>query len=83
MTHCANQRRRARWRITEQDKREASMNDVIGLAREQRVRERAYQLWEEAGKPEGEEFDHWSRATEAIAVEPSSANPLQADQPNR
>jgi hypothetical protein len=45
------------------------MNDVIGLAREQRVRERAYQLWEEAGKPEGEELDHWSRATEAVAVE--------------
>ena len=30
------------------------MNDVISLAREQRVRERAYQLWEEAGKPEGD-----------------------------
>jgi Protein of unknown function (DUF2934) len=45
------------------------MNDVIGLAREQRIRERAYQLWEEAGKPEGEGLDHWSRATEAIAVE--------------
>ena len=51
------------------------MNDVIGLAREQRVRERAYQLWEEAGKPEGEEFDHWSRATEAIAVEDIQREP--------
>jgi hypothetical protein len=45
------------------------MNDVVGLAREQRIRERAYQLWEEAGKPEGEGLGHWSRATEAIAVE--------------
>ena len=42
------------------------MNDVISLAREQLVRGSAYQLWEEAGKPEGEGLDHWSRATEAI-----------------
>ncbi|MGP6158761.1 MAG: DUF2934 domain-containing protein [Vulcanimicrobiaceae bacterium] len=28
----------------------------------QRVRERAYALWEVEGRPEGREFDHWSRA---------------------
>jgi hypothetical protein len=55
------------------------MNDVIGLAREQRVRERAYQLWEEAGKPEGEQLDHWSRATEAIAVEDAQCEPAAGE----
>lgn len=30
--------------------------------RSKRVRERAYRLWEEAGRPEGRALDHWLEA---------------------
>jgi hypothetical protein len=33
---------------------------------EQRIRERAYQLWIENGKPEGKENDHWEQARSEI-----------------
>ncbi len=29
---------------------------------EHRVRERAYEIWEEEGRPEGRAVDHWLRA---------------------
>ena len=31
------------------------------------IRERAYWLWEEEGRPEGRELDHWDRASREIA----------------
>jgi hypothetical protein len=31
------------------------------------IRERAYWLWEEEGRPEGRELDHWYRASREIA----------------
>ena len=34
--------------------------------REERVRRRAYQLWEEAGRPEGRSNEFWLRAEEEI-----------------
>jgi hypothetical protein len=34
---------------------------------EMQVRERAYALWEEEGRPHGREFDHWVRARSEIA----------------
>ena len=37
------------------------MND-----REQRIRERAHQIWEKEGQPEGRERDHWERAEREI-----------------
>jgi hypothetical protein len=33
---------------------------------EQKIRERAYQLWLDAGQPEGQEDAHWRRASEEI-----------------
>jgi hypothetical protein len=36
---------------------------------EQRVRQRAYQLWEQEGRPEGRENDHWDKASELVAIE--------------
>ncbi len=36
---------------------------------EERVRERAYRLWEEAGRPQGQAQDHWERARELVAIE--------------
>jgi Protein of unknown function (DUF2934) len=45
-------------------------------AREQRVRERAYQLWEADGKPHGRDVEYWQRARELIAMEDSAGSGL-------
>lgn len=37
--------------------------------REDRIRARAYQLWEEEGRPEGRAEQHWFTARESLAVE--------------
>jgi hypothetical protein len=36
---------------------------------ERNVRERAYQLWEEEGRPEGRHEDHWYRAEREMTPE--------------
>lgn len=43
-------------------------------AREHRVRERAYQLWEADGKPHGRDVEYWQRARELIAMEDSAGS---------
>ena len=45
-------------------------------AREHRVRERAYQLWEADGKPYGRDVEYWERARELIAMEDSADSGL-------
>ncbi len=35
---------------------------------EQRIRERAYFLWEQEGRPEGRDLDYWERARELQAM---------------
>jgi hypothetical protein len=42
-------------------------------SREQAVRERAYALWEQDGRPEGRSVAHWSQAEAEIAVEQALA----------
>lgn len=34
------------------------------MSDEQRIRERAYQIWEAKGRPEGQDDQHWSEARE-------------------
>ncbi len=34
--------------------------------REERIRHRAYRLWEQAGRPEGAAQDHWERAAQDL-----------------
>jgi len=34
--------------------------------REQAIRERAYAMWEEEGRPDGKDLDHWYRAEAEI-----------------
>jgi hypothetical protein len=41
------------------------MNDE----REERVRRRAYQLWEDDGAPEGKADEYWGRAEKQVAAE--------------
>lgn len=36
---------------------------------EQRIRERAYRLWEEGGRISGHDLEYWERARELIAIE--------------
>ena len=36
---------------------------------EARIRERAYQIWEREGRPEGRDFDHWTRAVAEVQAE--------------
>lgn len=41
--------------------------DAQGAAgREERIRSRAYQLWEEGGRPEGRALEHWERAAQDL-----------------
>jgi hypothetical protein len=40
--------------------------------REQRIRERAYHLWEADGRPHGREDEYWERAEELIGLEESA-----------
>jgi hypothetical protein len=42
-------------------------------AHEQRVRERAYLLWEAAGKPEGRDLEFWDGAQTELAEEDRAA----------
>jgi hypothetical protein len=53
---------------------------------EQRIRTRAYRIWEEEGRPEGRAEVHWDMARELVAVEDNfdedtlkPAPPLGAD----
>jgi hypothetical protein len=39
-----------------------SVNDVRPTQREVRIRERAYELWEQEGRPAGQQERHWYRA---------------------
>ena len=45
-------------------------------AREQRVRERAYHLWEADGKPHGRDTEYWERARELVGMEESAGSGL-------
>ncbi|MCT7374217.1 DUF2934 domain-containing protein [Chelativorans salis] len=37
--------------------------------REERIRRRAYELWEIEGRPEGQHHEHWERAAREIEAE--------------
>jgi Protein of unknown function (DUF2934) len=45
-----------------------------GYWHEHRVRERAYQLWEAAGRPDGRSDEFWQRAEAEIVVEDQEAS---------
>ncbi len=47
--------------------------------RQQRIRERAYHLWEADGRPHGRELEYWERARELVGME---AHPHFGDLPN-
>jgi Protein of unknown function (DUF2934) len=44
----------------------AAISSADPSAREQVIRERAYAIWEEEGRPRGRDLDHWLRAETEI-----------------
>src|SRR5258707_3766444 len=46
---------------------------AMGMSRQDRIRERAYQLWEQAGRPAGRDLEHWARAEAELRVAPPAA----------
>ena len=40
-------------------------------AREERIRERAYELWQADGGPHGNDLEYWERARELVGMEDS------------
>jgi Protein of unknown function (DUF2934) len=46
----------------------AAEYDELAAERERRIRRRAYEMWEEQGRPHGLQGDHW-RAAEAELAE--------------
>lgn len=49
--------------------------------REQRIRERAYRLWEEDGRPEGQADAYWQQAEQQVGAEASAAEPVRNPEP--
>lgn len=45
--------------------------------REQRIRERAYRMWLDEGRPEGRAADHWDKASELVAIEENYRDTLK------
>ena len=52
------------------------------LDREDRVRQRAHEIWEAEGRPEGRDQEHWERASREIASEASEISPGNAPSPD-
>jgi len=45
-----------------QDNFATTLDEMIGWWHQQRIRERAYEVWERAGRPEGKAVEHWLQA---------------------
>jgi Protein of unknown function (DUF2934) len=43
--------------------------ELVNGNRSERIRERAHQIWEREGRPEGRELEHWRQAEQEIADE--------------
>lgn len=44
------------------------MEHILG-PNDPRVRARAYEIWEQEGRPEGRHLDHWARAAQEVSAE--------------
>lgn len=52
--------------------------------RQERIRQRAHEIWEQAGRPEGAHQAHWDQATAEVdgaAAKPKKAAPKKAAKP--
>jgi hypothetical protein len=53
----------------------------MNTAIEDRIRKRAYELWEAEGRPEGREVDHWLQAAQEVSEEVSGETSAVARRP--
>src|SRR3954449_7047775 len=58
--------------MTTGDEWEMSLIDDV----EQRVKQRAYEIWQREGCPDGRDADHWALAKEEIAIEDNQSQAL-------
>lgn len=54
-------------------------NPSSGESRDQRIRERAYYLWEADGRPHGNEGEYWERAAALIRAEEEAGQSPEAE----
>jgi DUF2934 family protein len=47
---------------------------IMDEEREARIRQRAHEIWEREGRPEGAQEEHWRRACEEIDAEDQSTS---------
>lgn len=52
------------------------------MDRNERIRQRAHQIWEAAGHPEGQEADHWRQAEEQVGRDGQPDDPGVPDDPD-
>jgi hypothetical protein len=48
---------------------------------QERIRQRAHEIWESEGRPEGRDADHWSRAEEELRNQMGAGQPGQETEP--
>jgi len=70
-----------RWRITGKNPRSRSRRcDVqqenrVSTQQSPSTAERAYLIWEQMGRPEGQALEHWLKAEAELAAEPADSPP--------
>jgi hypothetical protein len=57
---------------------EIAPGPLVDAEREERIRKRAYELWEEDGAPEGRADEYWHRARHLIDQEAQSTSSASA-----
>ena len=50
---------------------------------EERLRERAYAIWEREGRPDGQAERHWAQAEAELGGTPAAHDPADPDAPGR
>ncbi|WP_267428428.1 DUF2934 domain-containing protein [Methylobacterium sp. GC_Met_2] len=61
--------------MTEKNFNVSQERDENTTDNEKRIRDRAHEMWEADGRPEGREEQYWLRAREMISAEGDSAYP--------
>jgi len=64
-------------------RRGLAMEPTMPGTLEQRIRARAHQIWEQEGRPQGREHDHWEKARILVSIEDdkSSLKPVEPERP--
>lgn len=52
--------------LVPKDERETTVSESASEDRLQRIRDTAYDLWEKAGRPEGQDHDFWLEAEKVV-----------------